>query len=107
MRSSKLEDGESGEGLIRNFADKESAKIFQGLASRLLPREIQKRALIRLMALDQALELHDLRLPPSNHLEALKGQWVGFHSMRVNDQWRIVFRWEKGNALDVQIMDYH
>ena len=75
--------------------------------SRSLPKEIQKRALARLVALDQAFDLQDLRLPPSNRLEALRGDLAGFYSLRINDQWRIVFRWEGGTALEVGIADYH
>jgi len=93
--------------VIRTFADKETASIYQGIAAKALPREIQKRALLRLMALSQAVRVNDLRLPPSNRLEALRGSLSGFHSIRINDQWRVVFRWEAGNAWDVQIRDYH
>ena len=93
--------------MIRSFADKETEKVFLGVYSRSLPREIQKRALARLVALDQAFDLQDLRLPPSNRLEALRGDLAGFYSLRINDQWRIVFRWEGGNALEVGIADYH
>jgi len=93
--------------LIRSFADKETEKVFRGVYSRSLPKEIQKRALARLVALDQAFDLQDLRLPPSNRLEALRGDLAGFYSLRINDQWRIVFRWEGGTALEVGIADYH
>ncbi len=57
--------------------------------------------------IDSAARLEDLRVPPGNRLEALKGEWAGFHSIRVNDQWRIVFRWAEGGAEDVAIVDYH
>ncbi|OGH01678.1 MAG: plasmid maintenance system killer protein [Candidatus Lambdaproteobacteria bacterium RIFOXYD1_FULL_56_27] len=93
--------------MIRSFADKETEKVFRGVYSRSLPKEIQKRALARLVALDQAFDLQDLRLPPSNRLEALRGDLAGFYSLRINDQWRIVFRWEGGTALEVGIADYH
>ena len=61
----------------------------------------------KLLYLHDAAELRDLRVPPGNRLEGLKGNWKGFHSIRINDQWRVVFRWEGGNAFDVQIVDYH
>jgi Plasmid maintenance system killer protein len=60
-----------------------------------------------LLYLHDAAELIDLRTPPGNHLESLKGKWKGFYSIRINDQWRAVFRWKDGNAFDVQVIDYH
>ena len=61
----------------------------------------------KLFYLHDASELRDLRVPPGNRLEPLKGKWKGLHSIRINDQWRVVFRWKGGNALDVQVLDYH
>ncbi len=61
----------------------------------------------KLLYLHDASELRDLRVPPGNRLEPLKGKWKGLHSIRINDQWRVVFRWKGGNALDVQVLDYH
>ena len=81
--------------------------IFQGTRSKKLPFEIQNTARRKLKYIDAARDLADLRAPPGNRLEALKGDRRGQHSIRINDQWRICFRWEKGNALAVEIVDYH
>ena len=81
--------------------------IFQGTRSKKLPFEIQNTARRKLKYIDAAKNLGDLRAPPGNRLEALKGNRRGQHSIRINDQWRICFRWEKGNALAVEIVDYH
>jgi toxin HigB-1 len=93
--------------VIRSFADKETAKVFAGEHSFKLPVEIQERAQLRLTNLDAATSLNDLRFPPSNHLEALKGGRKGQHSVRINQQWRICFRFRDGHAFDVEIVDYH
>jgi proteic killer suppression protein len=74
---------------------------------RRIPRELHRRARRKLLFLHDAAELRDLRKPPGNRLEPLKGDWRGFHSIRINDQWRIVFRWQNGNAYEVQVIDYH
>ena len=76
-------------------------------ATRAFPPELRRPARRKLLYLHDAAELKDLRVPPGNRLERLKGNWSGFHSIRINDQWRVVFRWETGNAFDVQIVDYH
>ena len=81
--------------------------IFQGTRSTKLPFEIQNTARRKLKYIDAAKTLGDLRAPPGNRLEALKGNRRGQHSIRINDQWRICFRWENGNALAVEIVDYH
>ena len=93
--------------MIKSFADKETAKIFRQTASRKLPRDIQERALMKLQQLHAAEDLRDLALPLSNHLEALKGDRRGRHSIRVNKQWRICFQWKDGHAFDAEITDYH
>ena len=93
--------------MIRSFADKQTAAIFAGLAVRGLPQDIQKRARIKLKMIDAAKELLDLRSPPGNRLEELRGDRKGFYSVRVNDQWRICFAWVDGEALDVELVDYH
>ncbi len=93
--------------MIRSFADKQTAAIFAGLAVRGLPQDIQKRARIKLKMLDAAKELQDLRSPPGNRLEELRGDRMGTYSIRVNDQWRICFAWAGGEALDVELVDYH
>jgi proteic killer suppression protein len=74
---------------------------------RQFPRDIQQRTFMRLNAIDSAVRLEDLRLPPSNRLEALKGDRKGQHSIRINDQWRICFVWREGHAEQVEIVDYH
>ncbi len=93
--------------MIESFADPEAEKIFRGLVSRKLPLEIQRAARRKLLYLDDASDLPDLLSPPGNRLEALKGDRVGWYSIRVNDQWRICFRWAGGKAEDVEILDYH
>ena len=93
--------------MIRSFADKQTAAIFAGLAVRGLPQDIQKRARIKLKMIDAAKELLDLRSPPGNRLEELRGDRKGFYSIHVNDQWRICFAWVDGEALDVELVDYH
>ena len=93
--------------MIRNFADKEAERIWTGTYSRRLPADIQPVARRKLRMLNNALTLDDLRIPPANRLEALKGNRRGRHSIRINDQWRICFRWSDGDAHDVQIVDYH
>ena len=76
-------------------------------ATRAFPPELRRAARRKLLYLHDVAELRDLRVPPRNRLQALKGKWRGFHSIRINDQWRVVFRWESGNAFDVQVIDYH
>ena len=93
--------------MIRNFRDKEARKIWEGSISRKLPADIQVVARRKLRMLNNAQQLNDLRIPPANRLEALKGARKGQHSIRINDQWRICFRWREGNAHDVEIVDYH
>ena len=93
--------------MIRAFADKEAEKIWEGVPSRRLPGDIQKVARRKLRMLNNASSLDDLRIPPANRLEALKGDRKGLHSIRINDQWRICFRWYNGDAHDVEIVDYH
>ena len=93
--------------MIRNFADKEAEKIWGGTPSRRLPADIQSVARRKLRMLGNAAVLKDLRIPPANRLEALKGTRKGQYSVRINDQWRICFRWIDGDAYDVEIVDYH
>lgn len=93
--------------MIRSFADKEAGKIWAGTPSRRLPGDIQGVARRKLRMLNSAETLDDLRIPPANRLEALKGERKGQHSIRINDQWRICFRWKNGDAHDVEIVDYH
>lgn len=93
--------------MIRNFKDKETEKIFQRQRSRKLPSEIQQIALRKLRMLNRAETLQDLRVPPANRLERLSGKREGQYSIRVNNQWRICFKWEEGDAINVEIVDYH
>ncbi len=93
--------------MIKGFADKETEKVFKGQHSRKLPVEIQRTALRKLLILDAAPSLNTLRVPPSNHLEALKHDRAGQHSIRINKQWRICFTWRDGDAYGVEITDYH
>ena len=93
--------------MIRRFADTEAELIWSGRRSRKLPPDIQAVALRRLRLLNQAQVLQDLRVPPGNRLEALRGDRVGQYSIRINDQWRICFTWSEGAASNVQIVDYH
>ena len=93
--------------MIRSFADAETERFYTTGKSRRLPTEIQTRAGMRLTQLNAANRIEDLRLPPSNRLEALKHDRAGQWSIRVNDQWCVCFRFEKSDAFDVQIVDYH
>jgi toxin HigB-1 len=93
--------------LIKSFRDKEAEKVFRREFSRRLPQDIQRQAMKKLWMLDAAGSLDDLRIPPSNHLEVLRGGRTGQHSIRINQQWRICFTWADGAALDVEIVDYH
>jgi len=93
--------------MIRSFACRETEKLFNDEASRRLPVQIQRVARRKLLVLHQARSLNDLRVPYGNHLEALKDDCKGRHSIRVNDQWRICFRWHGEDAPDVEIVDYH
>ncbi|HEY8212988.1 MAG TPA: type II toxin-antitoxin system RelE/ParE family toxin [Methylocystis sp.] len=93
--------------MIRSFADSETQLIWSGRRSRKLPPGIQAVALRKLRLLNQARALSDLRVPPGNRLEALKGDRAGQHSIRVNEQWRVCFVWIEGGASDVTIVDYH
>jgi proteic killer suppression protein len=89
------------------FADKETEKIYNQEYSKALPANMQRLALRKLIMLDNALDLNDLRVPPGNHLEALYGDREGQHSIRINDKYRICFSFDDGNVYDVEIVDYH
>jgi proteic killer suppression protein len=94
-------------GMIRDFVCKDTEQFFRTGKSRRLPAAIRTRAAMRLLQLDAATRIEDLRLPPSNRLEALKGDRAGQWSIRVNQQWRVCFRFLQGDAFDVAIVDYH
>ena len=93
--------------MIKSFADRDTETLFHRTPVRRYPAELQRTMLRKLVAVDAAEVLDDLRVPPGNRLEKLKGDRVGQHSIRVNDQWRICFRWKDGDAYDVEIVDYH
>ena len=76
-------------------------------ATRTFPAELRRAARRKLLYLHDATDLRDLRAPPGNRLESLKGNWKGFHSIRINDQWRLVFKWSRGRASEVRVIDYH
>lgn len=93
--------------MISSFADEETEKIFNGRISRKLPPDIQRTARRKLLYLDDAEDLQDLRSPPGNRLELLRGNRAGQYSIRINEQWRICFHWTEGKAQGVRIEDYH
>jgi proteic killer suppression protein len=93
--------------MIRSFKDKEAEKIFKRQRSSKLPETMQRVALRKLRMLNRAENLNDLRVPPANRLEKLKGDRLGQHSIRINDQWRICFKWHDSDAFQVEIVDYH
>jgi proteic killer suppression protein len=96
--------------MIVTFRDQATEDLYHGISTHRtsrFPRDIQSAALRKLDMLHAAHHLVDLRVPPGNRLEALRGDLLGFHSIRVNDQWRIIFRWENGNVYNVSLTDYH
>ena len=93
--------------MIVSFADSETEKVFNRAFSRKLPQNIQRSALRKLRMLHRAIDVNDLRSPPGNRLEQLAGNREGQYSIRVNQQWRICFEWDDGNAYNVEIVDYH
>ena len=93
--------------MIKSFRCAETERVFHRQFTRKFPRDIQQRAFMKLNALDAAVKLMDLSLPPSNRLEALQRDRKGQHSLRINDQWRICFLWREGHAEGVEIVDYH
>jgi proteic killer suppression protein len=93
--------------MIQSFRDKETERVFSRRGSRKLPEAVQRIALRKLVILDAADSLNDLALPSGNRLEKLSGDRAGQHSIRINDQWRVCFRWSNGDTHDVEIVDYH
>jgi proteic killer suppression protein len=93
--------------MIKGFSDRETPRVFEREFSRRLPESIQRVARRKLLILDAAEALQDLRVPPSNRLEKLSGDRQGQHSIRINDQWRVCFEWYEGDAYNVEIVDYH
>lgn len=93
--------------VIKSFADKETERVFSGVISRRLPQNLQSVMRRKLRMLAAATKLDDLRIPPANRLELLKGDRAGQYSIRVNQQWRVCFHWREGGAEGVEIVDYH
>jgi toxin HigB-1 len=93
--------------MIVDFRDAETSTVWEGRRSRRLPPDIQASALRKLRIINNAKRLYDLRVPPGNRLEALRGERQGQHSIRINDQWRICFVWRDNHAHQVEIVDYH
>jgi toxin HigB-1 len=93
--------------LILSFSCKETERVWDGIKSKVLPSEIQQIARRKLRMINNADNINDLRIPPANQLKKLKGELKGYYSIRVNDQWRIIFNWDSNNAENVEIMDYH
>ncbi len=93
--------------MIISFGSKDTEKVWNGERVSKWPLEIQEIGRRKLRMINNAQNLSDLKIPPSNHLEKLKGEFKDYYSIRINDQWRIIFKWSKGNAFEVQIIDYH
>jgi proteic killer suppression protein len=93
--------------MIKSFGDRESEKIWNGIRSKKLPSEIQDVARRKLRIINNAQHINDLRIPPANKLEKLKGDLQEYHSIRNNNQWRIIFEWVNNDAYEIRIVDYH
>lgn len=93
--------------MIISFGSKDTEKIWNGERVKGLATEIQEIGRRKLRMINNAVNIADLRIPPANRLEKLSGNWKNFYSIRINDQWRIIFQWNNGNAFDVEIIDYH
>jgi proteic killer suppression protein len=93
--------------MIRSFGSKETERIWNGIRSKKIPPEVQNVSRRKLRMLNNSIDINDLRIPPSNRLEKLRGNLKDFHSVRINDQWRIIFKWESGHVQEVEITDYH
>jgi proteic killer suppression protein len=93
--------------MIKSFRDRDTERLFRRQPVRRWSPQLQRIALRKLRVLEAADDLNDLRVPPRNRLERLRGKRAGQHSIRINDQWRICFRWRSGDAYEVEIVDYH
>lgn len=93
--------------MIISFGNSETEKIWNGDRIKKLPLEIQETGRRKLRMINNSINLADLRIPPSNRLEKLSGKLKDYYSIRINDRWRIIFKWKSGNALEVEIIDYH
>ena len=93
--------------MIKSFNSKETEKIWNGIRSTKLPIEIQEIARRKLRMLNNSIDIKDLKVPPANRLKKLSGNYKDYHSIRINDQWRIIFNWIEGHSHNVEIVDYH
>ncbi len=93
--------------MILSFGSKETTKILDGERVKKIPNDIQNTGRRKLRMLNNSQNINDLQIPPSNKLEKLKGGYREFYSIRINNQWRIIFKWSNGNAFEVEIIDYH
>jgi len=93
--------------MIKSFGDRETENIWNGIRSKKLPNEIQDVARRKLRMINNAQDVDDLRIPPANRLEKLKGNLKGYYSIRINNQWRIIFQWINNDAYEISIVDYH
>ena len=93
--------------MIISFGDKNTEKIWNGMAVKKPSIEVQEIGRRKLRMLHNSIDINDLKIPPSNRLEKLKGNLKDFYSIRINNQWRIIFKWENNNAFEVEILDYH
>ena len=93
--------------MIKSFDDKESEKIWNGIRSKKFPNEIQDLVRRKLRMINNAQDVNDLRIPPANKLEKLKGDLQEYYSLRINNQWRIIFKWINNDAYEIRIVDYH
>ena len=93
--------------MIKSFGDKESEKIWNGIRSKKFPNEIQDVVRRKLRMINNAQDVNDLRIPPANRLEKLKGDLQEYYSIRINNQWRIIFKWINNDAYEIRIVDYH
>lgn len=93
--------------MIKTFGDKETFNIWEGIRSKKLPNEIQEVARRKLRMINNAQDINDLRIPPANRLEKLKGDLEDYYSIRINQQWRVIFQWINSDAYEIKIVDYH
>lgn len=93
--------------MIVSFGNTDTEKIWQGVRVKRIPNDMQQTGRRKLRMINNSINLNDLRIPPANRLEKLSGKLKAFYSIRINDQWRIIFKWDSGNAFEVEILDYH
>lgn len=107
FKTKRTFDVSNANGMIVSFGDKETEKIWEGEVSKRLPREIQEIARRKMRIINNSIDINDLRVPPANRLEKLKGDLQEYYSIRINKQCRIIFKWRQANAFDISITDYH